>query len=141
MESSAENLPLSKGKVLVVDDEPNIRMRLKELSEKLGYQVQTAADGVEGLECFKGFQPDLVVLDIYMPRMNGLAVLAKIKEISPACPVILITGFLHYEQLIQINNSIRPDGCIIKPLNCAGTADLMQRLIQKRSVNHRLETL
>jgi YesN/AraC family two-component response regulator len=136
MNSNAENPRPCKGKVLIVDDEPTIRQRLKELCEKLGFEVQTAGDGFEGLECFSEFQPDLVVLDIYMPGMNGLIVLSKIRKISPSCRVVLITGFLHYEQLIKIGGESRPDGCIVKPMNNEQTANLILKLTQKQDLNN-----
>lgn len=118
--------------LLVVDDEEIIRERLKELGEKLGFKVRTAKDGVEAWDCFKEKQPDLVILDIYMPRMNGLLVLHKIKEVNPECPVILITGFLHYEQLVQ-KDRIKPDGFIIKPFHLEKIANLMLELVEKRA--------
>lgn len=115
--------------LLVADDEEIIRNRLKDLGEKLGFTVYTAKDGMEGWETFKKMQPDLAILDIYMPRMNGLLLLHKIKEIYPERPVILITGFLHYEQLIQ-KDRIKPDGFIIKPFHLEKIANLMLELIE-----------
>ena len=116
--------------LLVADDEEIIRNRLKDLGEKLGFTVYTAKDGMEGWETFKEKQPDLVVLDIYMPRMNGLLLLHKIKEFCPERPVILITGFLHYEQLIQ-KDRIKPDGFIIKPFHLEKIANLMLELVEE----------
>jgi CheY-like chemotaxis protein len=119
-------------KLLVVDDEEVIRLRLRELGEKLGFTVQIASDGVEGWDCFKEFQPDLAVLDIYMPRMNGLLLMRKIKEANPECPVILVTGFLHYEQLIQ-RDQVKPDGFIIKPFHLEKIANMMIDLIDQKA--------
>ena len=116
-----------KPKLLVVDDEGSIRRHMHSLAESLGFEVATASDGVEGWQAFIADRPDLVVLDIYMPRMNGLALLSKIKAEAPDCPVILITGFLNYEQLIKTGGD-KPDGCIIKPLNLKKTGDLLLRL-------------
>ncbi|MCX6639554.1 MAG: response regulator [bacterium] len=119
-------------KLLVVDDEEIIRVRLKELGEKLGFSVAIASDGVEGWELFKAHQPQLAVLDIYMPRMNGLLLMRKIKEADPNCPVILVTGFLHYEQLIQ-RDQVKPDGFIIKPFHLEKIANLMLELVERRT--------
>jgi YesN/AraC family two-component response regulator len=124
IESSDKNLTL-----LVVDDEEIIRERLKDLGEKLGLDVHTANDGVDGWEAFKDVQPDLAILDIYMPRMNGLLLMHKIKEMQPDCPVILITGFLHYEQLIQ-KDRIKPEGFIIKPFHMEKIANLILELVE-----------
>jgi len=126
------DISAERHKLLVADDEAIIRTRLKELGENLGFSVVTAADGVEAWQAFLTEQPDLVILDIYMPRMNGLVVLSKIKGAVPECPVILITGFLNYEQLVNVS-SVKPDGCIIKPLNSMKTGALMLKLVQREA--------
>ncbi len=118
-------------KLLVADDEEIIRTRLVELGTKLGFEVQAAVDGFEAWELYKKGPPDLVILDIYMPRMNGIQVLHYIKESHPDCPVILITGFLQYEQLIQ-RDRVKPDGYIIKPFHFEKIANLMLQLIEKK---------
>jgi YesN/AraC family two-component response regulator len=118
-------------KLLVVDDEEIIRKRLVELGHKLNFEVSAAADGMEAWEMFQKDPPDLVILDIYMPRMNGIQVLHYIKEAHPDCPVILITGFLQYEQLIQ-RDRVKPDGYIIKPFHFEKIANLMLQLVEKK---------
>ncbi|TKJ42528.1 hypothetical protein CEE37_02240 [candidate division LCP-89 bacterium B3_LCP] len=116
--------------LLVVDDEDIIRNRLKELGERLGFLVHVARDGQDGWETFKREKPDLAIVDIYMPKMNGLLLMHKIKENSPTCPVILITGFLHYEQLIQ-KDRIKPEGFIIKPFHLEKIANLILELTEE----------
>ena len=120
-----------KMRLLVADDEDIIRNRLKDVGEKLGFKVFTAKDGKEGWEIFKTVHPNLAVLDIYMPAMNGLLLMHKIKEHSPDCPVILITGFLHYEQLIQ-KDRIKPDGFIIKPFHLEKIANMIIELLSSK---------
>ena len=66
--------------IIVVDDDLSIRSLLKDLLEEQGYTVYEAADGVAGLQQFKILQPDLVSLDITMPRLDGLAVLKEIRR-------------------------------------------------------------
>jgi CheY-like chemotaxis protein len=81
-------------KVLIVEDEKILYNLLKDKLEKVGYQVVIAVDGVEGLEKIKSEKPDLILLDIIMPRKNGLELLEdvqkdeKLKEI----PVIIISN-------------------------------------------------
>lgn len=125
--------PGDNPKVLIADDEPAILDCLKDLAENLGFGVFTATDGSQALRLYKIMQPDLVVLDMYMPRMNGLAVMANIRGISPECPIILITGFLPYERLIQISSGMGPDACIVKPIHVAKMANLMLRLMENRT--------
>ena len=78
-------------KILVIDDDPNISDLLKMYFENEGYDVKLASDGMEGLNYFKIFEPDLVLLDIMMPKKDGWQVCREIREISPK-PVIMITA-------------------------------------------------
>ena len=78
-------------KLLIVDDDPNICDMLKLYFENEGYKIKTAYDGVEGLNTFKVYNPDLVLLDIMMPKKDGWQVCREIREISPK-PVIMITA-------------------------------------------------
>ena len=78
-------------KLLIVDDDRNICDILKMYFENEGYKVKTANDGAEGVSCFKMFEPDLVLLDIMMPKKDGWQVCREIREISPK-PVIMITA-------------------------------------------------
>ena len=78
-------------KLLIVDDDVNICNMLKLYFENEGYKVKTANDGIEGVNCFKIYEPDLVLLDIMMPKKDGWQVCREIREISPK-PVIMITA-------------------------------------------------
>ena len=78
-------------KILVVDDDSNISDLLKMYFENEGYDVKTASDGVEGLNFFKLFEPDLVLLDIMLPKKDGWQVCREIREMSSK-PVIMITA-------------------------------------------------
>ena len=78
-------------KLLIVDDDHNICDMLKLYFENEGYNVKTANDGMEGLSYFKAFDPDLVLLDIMMPKKDGWQVCREIREISGK-PVIMITA-------------------------------------------------
>jgi len=78
--------------VLVIDDEKSIRRTLREILEYEGYKVEEANDGVEGLSLMKDKQFDAVLLDIKMPKMDGIEVLDKIMETNPELPVIMVSG-------------------------------------------------
>ncbi len=67
-------------KVLIVDDEPNIVTALEYLLAQSGYLVKVAQNGEEGLELVGSFAPDLVLLDVMMPRVNGYEVCRRIRE-------------------------------------------------------------
>ncbi|MBR5515716.1 MAG: response regulator transcription factor [Clostridia bacterium] len=78
-------------KLLVVDDEMNICELLKAYFENEGYEVKTANDGVEGVTYFKMYEPDLVLLDLMMPKKDGLQVCREIREVSSK-PIIMVTA-------------------------------------------------
>ncbi|HTZ31209.1 MAG TPA: response regulator transcription factor [Methylomirabilota bacterium] len=79
-------------KVLIVEDEPNMVAGLRDNFEYEGFRVATAMDGVEGLEKALQDSPDLVILDVMMPRMSGLDVCRQLKAKRPSIPIIMLTA-------------------------------------------------
>lgn len=79
-------------KILVIDDEQGIRHLLDTLLRRKGYDVVLADGGQKGLELFRRERPDVVVLDLKMPEMDGLTVLRQIHSLDPKKPVIILTG-------------------------------------------------
>ena len=89
--------------VLVVDDQPHIVRLIQVNLEKVGFQVATASDGVEGIEKVREVHPDLVILDVIMPRKDGFEVLREIKA-DPQLeetPVIMLTVKTHNADIVQ----------------------------------------
>ncbi len=85
-------------KILLVDDEDGIHLLYREEFEEEGYEVVSAYNGDQAIEKFQEEKPDLVILDINMPGMNGIEVLRRLKEISPELPVILSSAYTEYKQ-------------------------------------------
>ncbi len=79
-------------RVLIVDDEPEIVEFLREFLQLKGYEVVTAPDGPEALRMVKTERPHAILLDIRLPRMNGLEVLHQLRTIDQEVRVIMITG-------------------------------------------------
>ncbi len=79
-------------KILVIDDEQGIRNLLDTLLSRKGYHVVLADGGRKGVELFRRERPDVVVLDLNMPEMGGVAVLQQIRTLKPVQPVIVLTG-------------------------------------------------
>ena len=102
-------------KLLVVDDDPNICDILKTHFEKEGCEVMTAGDGVEGLALFKSGAPDLVLLDIMLPKMDGQQVLAEIRKDS-AKPVIMVTAKGEVFDKV-LNLEMGADDFVVKPFD------------------------
>lgn len=81
-----------KTKILVVDDEPGIRGLLATILERKGYTVLLAESGKKGLDLFRRERPDLIVLDLKMPDMDGITVLQDIRGLDSRTPVVILTG-------------------------------------------------
>jgi DNA-binding NtrC family response regulator len=94
--------------------------------ETLGFEPVTASDGDEGFSAFCECRPDLVVSDIHMPNRNGLLLLHDIKNLAPEIPVILITGYIHYKAIINLE-TVSPDAFVEKPF----TIDQLREAIEK----------
>ena len=100
-------------KVLIVEDDSNIAELLHLYLEKEGFETQVARDGGKGVELFRSFQPDLVLLDIMLPVMDGWSVLRKIREGSKI-PVIMLTAKGELEDRVTGLES-GADDYIVKP--------------------------
>ncbi len=87
--------------IMVVDDEENIRISLKRLLEDEGHSVLAAADGEEAIQFVKAYDIDLIFLDFKMPKMDGLEVLEKVKQLKPNLSVAMISAFGSSELLLQ----------------------------------------
>ena len=83
---------MKPGKVLVVDDEPEVRQVLLEFLSSRGYEVTAASGGVEALAFVESEKPDLVLLDVAMPDMDGVETLRRIVAINPSLAVIMVTA-------------------------------------------------
>jgi DNA-binding response OmpR family regulator len=82
---------VSRARVLVIDDEADIRLLLRELLERAGHLVGEANDGREGLRALHSWRPDLVILDVSMPGLDGWGTLARIRDLTDV-PVLMLTA-------------------------------------------------
>src|SRR3954463_6933587 len=104
-------------RVLAVDDEPDV-LRLVEIKlKKAGFEVLTARDGEEGLRKAISEQPDVVLMDVMMPRMDGFTAAAKIKEQMQPAPLILMLTAKGQESDVVRGLSGGADDYIIKPFS------------------------
>jgi len=126
-------------KIMVVDDEPDVLEVVKLILESDGYQVVTASSGQEALNIIEKEKPDLVLLDIIMPRMDGWEVFSRIKS-NPrthSIPVIMLTAKdQRIDKLIGLH-VVRVDDYITKPFGRAELLERIKRVLQeKRKVAH-----
>lgn len=103
-------------KILLVDDEADIRAMISDFLQLEGYQVVTAGNGLEALEFMKQEQPNAAIVDIEMPKMNGLEFARQVLAENPDFPIIIISAYVEkysmdYITQIGIKNILR------KPIN------------------------
>ena len=113
-------------KILLVDDEESIQILYREEFEDEGFIVISALDGEEGLEKFKVENPDIVILDLHMPGMNGVEVLRQMKRLKPKVPVILSSAYQEYKRDIGTWAS---EEYIVKSGNLEGLKEAVKRLL------------
>ena len=78
--------------ILVVDDEPDIRELIKDILEDENYHVRIAADGQEAQQVFSEEQPDLILLDIWMPDIDGISLLKEFKQQNKSVTIVMMSG-------------------------------------------------
>jgi DNA-binding response OmpR family regulator len=106
----------SVAKILVVDDEPNIREVVGQYLRREGYAVVSAADGEEALQAYKRERPDLVVLDLMLPKLGGLEVYRRLLSTEGRVPLIMLTARGEEEDRI-VGLSMGADDYVVKPFS------------------------
>src|SRR5437867_10640538 len=112
-----------KSRVLVVDDEPQITRVLRTVLSSQGYQVRVAAEGETALSNFTEWRPELVITDLYMPRMNGVELCRRIRAVS-AVPIIVLSVKGEERTKVEALDS-GADDYVTKPF---GTDELLARV-------------
>lgn len=116
----------SEKKILVVDDEPDVRNFLAACLEDAGFNVETAVDGVDALEKVDAFSPDLMTLDMVMPRMPGIKVIRSLRKQKKwaKLPIIVITaharddmGSEQVKEFMALTANVRPKIILDKPIS------------------------
>ncbi|MCW2307673.1 sigma 54-interacting transcriptional regulator [Rhodobium gokarnense] len=125
---------------LVVDDDQAIRHMLTAVLEKEGLEVVVANDGLEGVETFRRRHAAVVLLDIRMPRMNGLEALKAIVEIDRSARIVLMTAFAEIGTAVQAMK----DGAfdyVLKPFDLDEIRMLVRRILEIRAMQHDIVSL
>lgn len=124
-------------RVVAVDDEPAVTLLIQRVLESAGYEVRTAASGEEALEVMERFQPDLLIVDKNLPRMNGFEVVTAARARLPNLPVMVITAA---PEMLQ-GQSERIDAYLAKPFRSldALRAAVAEAFERNRAARERLE--
>jgi len=101
--------------ILVVDDSLYLRVMIKKILKKIGHTiVAEAGNGLEAIEMYKEHKPDLVTMDVVMPKLNGLLAIKEILELDPSSNIIIVTALGH-EPMIREALRIGAKDFVIKP--------------------------
>ena len=118
----------SKGTVLVIDDEEPVRQVASEILGYLGYTVVMAGSGEDGVKLVReGMRPDVVLLDVIMPGMNGFQTLRKLRETEPDLPILICTGYSDRKAAESLVNE-GADGFVNKPYDIETLAKQIAKL-------------
>ena len=115
-------------RILVVDDAAFMRMRCSKLLIENGYEVIEAANGDEALERYKEHKPDGVLMDITMPKMDGIVTLQEIIKIDPAAKVAMVTAMGQHSMVMSAVKAGARD-FVVKPFDGARVLAAVQKLI------------
>src|SRR5690349_23001035 len=124
---------MSKHRILVVDDEANARAALRTILTEEGYEIAEAADGEEGLARLQEWEPDIVLADVRMPRMDGLALLRKAKEIGSESTFIMMTAFASIETAVEAVKA-GAENYLVKPLDVSAVLVFLGKALEKRQL-------
>jgi DNA-binding NtrC family response regulator len=123
-----------RGRVLVVDDEPNARSALSELLALDGYETASAADGRRALAMIESFDPDVVITDLKMPGLDGIGLLREAKPKAPHSAFLVMTAFGSIETAVA---AIREgaENYLTKPLDLDSVATFVARAMEKAKLS------
>ena len=129
-----------EGKILIVDDDPDILDALTLILESKGYQVVTARDGIEGLAALKAERPDLMIMDLLMPKMDGFAVLKELQDgrwsSYRQTPILILTSVREeasrrrYE--LETATELDVDDYVEKPISPDILLERVEKLIKRK---------
>jgi len=104
--------------ILIIDDEEDMQIYLETLLQKAGYETKIAVNGEEGLKTLENFVPDLITLDILMPKKSGLNFFKSIRENKKLnkIPVVVVSGVTAYNEFFRDEKNVGPTEFAEKPI-------------------------
>jgi DNA-binding NtrC family response regulator len=120
----------SRGKILIVDDEANARAALSEILHDEGYQTETAADGFKALGKLEEFAPDVILTDVKMPGLDGIAFMDKARAAAPAAVFVVMTAFGTISSAVDAVKK-GAENYLTKPLEYEALAAVVERAMEK----------
>ncbi|HZK87427.1 MAG TPA: response regulator [Syntrophomonas sp.] len=119
------------GKILIVDDQKGVRRLLEELFKKEGWDVKVASDGQEAINKVEERLPDIILMDVKMPNMNGLEASQIILQLHGHIPIIMMTAYGEIEVVKKaLDAGVKK--CITKPFDIINLRDMVNNLIKEQ---------
>jgi len=119
-------------KVLIIDDEKDMRVYLEAIFRKEGYETETAENGEEGLWLAEANRPDLITLDVLMPKKSGIKAYRGLRsaDSTKGIPIIVLTGLTRLDDFFgDLGDLPKPDALVEKPVERDAFVEEVQRLI------------
>ncbi|MGA2384573.1 MAG: response regulator [Gemmatimonadales bacterium] len=119
-------------KILVVDDEAQVRSAVSHMLTNLGHEAFDAPDGAEALRLLDAIRFDLVIADVYMPAADGMELLVRIHQRDPRLPVIMISGggFMSREEVLAMADSSGATATLDKPFTPGELRETLEPLLK-----------
>jgi CheY-like chemotaxis protein len=114
-------------RILIVDDNEDFRSVLASALRSHGYLTSEAADGQEALQTLTTTDTDMAIVDLDMPKLNGLALSKKVKEAAPDYPIVMVTGYAQFYSAAEIL-SVGVDAFLQKPVSMEKLLEVIQRI-------------
>ena len=131
---------MPKARILIVDDEESSRELFAELLQRWGYEVDQTADGHGALKLAAETHPDVIISDLVMPKLDGLALVRALREGQPDTPVVIITGKGTIDAAVEAVREGVFD-FVEKPLDPARLRVILQRALEKKETLHEMQVL
>ena len=118
-------------RVLIIDDEPAVAGVVVRLLSRSGYEVEFAEGGRAGLAAFEEHEPDLVITDMNMPDMHGIAVMQEVRKLRPDMPVIALTGEAVGPGEPYLSQAVLPEAIAVlgKPFELSDLLEAVERAL------------
>jgi CheY-like chemotaxis protein len=119
-------------KVLIIDDEKDMRVYLEALFRKEGYETETASNGEEGLWLAEANRPDLITLDVLMPKKSGIKAYKGLRssKTTEGIPIIVLTGLTRLDDFFgDLGDLPKPDALVEKPIERDAFVQEVERLV------------
>ncbi len=131
---------MPKARILIVDDEESTRELFAELLQRWGYEVDQTPDGHGALKLAAETHPDVIISDLVMPKLDGLALVRALREEQPDTPVVIITGKGTIDAAVEAVREGVFD-FVEKPLDPARLRVILQRALEKKETLHEMQVL